>query len=747
VARILKILRLLRLANRGRKKTDASDRIEFPASKWKRVKTPPAIKIESAEGAAVILRSILEHYGRYITIEEARQAVKISRSGTNADDFIKAAESFGLEANGWSVEMEDLSKIRPPFIMFWSFRHYLIVEGATRYGLYINDPRTGPQKVSSEEVDRNFTGVVLTMYPGENFQRGGEKPNLVKSILKRFPLGGKAALAFLVAAGIAIVTVGLYPPIFQRIFVDKFLGAHLDADWVVPMLWIMGLAAVLVALIQWLKSYVLVRFWIQLSMQMEGRFLWHMLHLPLSFFNGRFAGDLAHRTVSNAKVASLLTGQLAETLINMLTILPYALLLLSYNWVLAVIGFVIAAVNMIVLKMVARMRTSRNTTYLQQQGILNGTIIAGIMNIETIKAAGGENHLFQRLVGTQSRIVTMKQELVALTQILRQAPLFLNQINVTAMLVLGGYMIISGDFTIGYLVAFQAFMASFTRPFAELTLLGAQVQTASGEIYRLDDVLSEPTEHPETEHLELPDRSPDQIGEIELRNVTFGYDRESPPLLDNICLTIRPGCKTALVGASGCGKSTLISLVMGLIEPWSGEVLFDGVPRQEWPRAELGKRLGYVSQEVFLFSGTIISNLTFTNPATALTDVTQACRDACIHDDITSKTGGYKSPVLTGGKNLSGGQCQRLEIARALAQNPAYLILDEATSALDTVTEEKVSQNIDKRGISCLVAAHRLSTIRDCQEIIVLDHGQIIERGTHQELLAKNGRYAELLDT
>ncbi|MGE9290551.1 MAG: ATP-binding cassette domain-containing protein [Puniceicoccales bacterium] len=717
----------------------------MPSSPWKRVKTPSAIQIEGSEGAAVILRSLLEFYGRNISIEDARQAVNLSRSGTSADDFVKAAESYGLEAKGWSVDLEDLPAIKPPFVIFWSFRHYVIVEGTKTHTAYVNDPRTGPQRISVEDLDRNFTGVVLTMAPGKEFKTGGERPNLLKSILSRFPSGGKVALAFLVTAGIAIATVGVYPPIFQRIFVDKFLGAHLDANWVVPMLWIMGLSAVLVALIQWFKSYVLMRFWILLSMDMEAKFLWHMLHLPLTFFSNRYAGDLAHRTVTNSKVAALLTGQFAETLINMITILPYALLLLTYNWILAIIGFVIAATNMIVLKLVARMRTSRNTTYLQQQGILNGTIIAGIMNIETIKAAGGENNLFQRLVGTQSKIVTMKQELVALTQILRQAPVFLNQLNVTAILVLGGLMIITGDFTIGYLIAFQAFMASFTLPFAELTLLGAQVQTASGEIYRLDDVLTEPVETLDDGATSIPDRDEERIGEIELRNVTFGYEKDSPPLLDGVSLKIRPGTKTALVGASGCGKSTLISLVMGLLQPWSGEILYDGVPRSKWPRAELGKRLGYVSQEVFLFSGTIHSNLTFTNPATPMADVTQACRDACIHEDITSKPGGYKAPVLTGGKNLSGGQCQRMEIARALAQNPTYLILDEATSALDTVTEEDVSNNIVERGISCLVAAHRLSTIRDSQEIIVLDHGQIVERGSHEELTALNGRYVELL--
>jgi len=739
---------MFRLLRHGfRHRSTEGTRKQFPSSKWKRVKTPPAIQIESSEGAAVILRSLLRHYGRYISIEDARQAVNVSRSGTSADDFIKAAEHFGMEAKGWSVELDDLSAIKPPFIIFWSFRHYLILEGVNKHSAFVNDPQSGPQKIDIEDFDRSFTGVVLTMHPGPNFQPGGEKPSLIKSILSRFPLGGKAALGFLVLAGVALAAIGVYSPIFQRVFVDKFLGAHLDANWVVPMLWIMALAAVLTAIIQWLSSFALIRFWIQLSMQMEGKFLWHMLHLPLTFFSDRYAGDLAHRTVTNSKVAHLVTGQIAETLVNMLTILPYALLLITYNWVLAVIGFVIAALNMVVLKLVSRMRTARNTTYLQQQGILNGTIVAGIMNIETIKAAGGENHLFTRLVGTQAKIVTMKQELVALTQVLRQAPVFLNQLNVTAILVLGGYMIISGDFTIGYLIAFQAFMASFTKPFAELTLLGAQVQTAEGEIYRLDDVLTEQTEKIENTATTIPDRDPDKIGQIELRNVTFGYEKNGPPLLDGISLTITPNSRTALVGASGCGKSTLISLVMGLLEPWSGEILFDGAPRSEWPRTELGKRLGYVSQEIFLFSGTILSNLTFTNPAIPLGNVTQACRDACIHEDITAKTGGYKAPVLTGGKNLSGGQCQRLELARALSQDPSYLILDEATSALDTVTEEQVSNNIKARGISCLVAAHRLSTIRSCHEIIVLDHGKIVERGTHEELVAYNGRYVELLDS
>lgn len=732
---------------RSRLKKKNQNRLKFPGPYRKRRKTPPAIQIESSEGGAVILRSLLEFYGRYISIEEARQAVHISRSGTNAWDLVQAAEHFGLESRGWSVELEDLAGIEGPFVVFWSFRHYLIVEGVRKHSVFVNDPRTGPQEVPIEEFDRNFTGVVLTFRPSEKFERGGEKPNLLRSIFRRFPAGGKAALAFLVLAGLGIVVVGMYSPVFQRVFVDKFLGAHLDKDWVVPMLWILGGAAVLTALLQWLKSYVLMRFWIQLSILMEGRFLWHLLHLPLPFFSDRFAGDLAHRTVTNSKVAALLTGQFAETLVNLLTILPYAVLLLTYNWVLALIGFSIALINMIVLKLVARMRTTRNTSYLQQQGILNGTIIAGIMNMETIKAAGGEAHLFSRLIGTQARIVTMKQELVALTQILRQAPTFLSQLNVTAMLVIGGYMIVSGDFTIGYLVAFQAFMVMFMTPFGELTMLGGQVQMAAGEIYRLDDVLAEPAENPDDSDRPAPETDPALRGKIELRNVTFGYDRNAPPLLEDVSFTIEPGGKTALVGASGSGKSTLISLVMGLLEPWSGEILFDGVPRSEWPRSVLGPRLGYVSQSVFLFSGDIYSNLTFTNPAIPHSEVTRAARDACIHDDISAKPCGYHSPVLTGGKNLSGGQCQRLEIARALAQSPDYLILDEATSALDTVTEQNVVDNIDRRGISSLIAAHRLSTIRDCREILVLDQGKIVERGDHESLTALNGRYVELLQS
>lgn len=726
----------------------ATGRLAFDGPLPQRVGTPTFIQIEASECAAVILASLLQHYGRYITLEEARNAVHVSRAGTSAPALLKAARQFGFEAQGWKYELQDLPSIKLPFVIFWNFRHFMIVEGFERHAVRVNDPATGPRKIPIEEFDKFFTGVVLTFAPGPDFKTGGEQPNLIRSILRRFPADGKWALVFLVLTGVGLFFTGLFSPTFQRIFVDKFLTAGLDADWVIPMFWAMLLMVVIIASLQWLQRYVLVRFWIQLSILMEGRFLWHLLHLPLSFFSQRYAGDLAHRTVTNSKVATLLTGQLAETIISMLTLLPYGLLLLTYNWPLALIGIGIAVLNMVVLKTVARSRIDQNTTLLQQQGILNGTVMAGFHNIESVKATASEDDLYNRLVSSLANVVTTKQKLVTVSQMFKQAPLFLNQLNVVAMLVIGGYTIIIGDFTIGGLLAFQAFMTAFMKPFTVLTELGGQVQLAAGELYRLDDVLNTPAETSgDEESLAAPPAEDPNAGRIELRNVTFGYDPSGPPLLEDISLVIEPGRKVAIVGGSGSGKTTLISLVMGLLKPWSGEILFGGKPRAEWPRRELGRRLGYVSQNVFLFSGTIYDNLSLLDPSIPFERVEEAAKDACIHEAIAEKPRGYYSEVLGGGRNLSGGQCQRLEIARALAQEPTYLILDEATSALDTITEQRVDENLRAREITCLVAAHRLSTIRDAAEILVLQHGQVVERGTHEELLKQNGHYAELLQT
>ena len=720
--------------------------LSFPGRLKKRVRTPTLIQIEAVECGAVVLGIILRHYGCYVPVEELRTACDVSRSGSSAIKVLKAARQYGLEAVGWKQELSDLVNLPPPFAVFWNFSHFLVVEGLQRRAAYLNDPATGPRKATIEEFDVSFTGVAMTFKPGPNFKRGGLAPHLIRSLLNRLPFRSIFPVAFLFCTGVGLAVGGLITPTFQKVFVNDYLIQGMDS-WVKPLLWMMLVAVMITAVLQWLQSYILVRFSMQLAVSMEGHFFWHVLRLPMSFFAQRFAGEIATRTTINDKVATLLTGRLASTLVSLLTILPYAFLLFTYNWLLALIGLTIAAANLLSLRLIGRVRTDANSQLLQNQGVLSGTVMAGLQNIESIKATASEDDLFARLAGCQAKVVSVNQRLGALSQTLRQFPSFLNQLNTVAMMTIGGFAIMNGSFSVGSFLAFQSLMAAFMGPFTSLAGLGGELQVAQGRMYRLDDVLhaqidpliSKTAEEPLTSE-ETPFR-----GAVELRNVTFGHSAQEPPLLQNISLKVEPGERIAIVGSTGSGKSSLVMLMAGLLEPWSGEILFDGKPRSAWPRLQLARAVGYVGQRIYLFEGSIQDNLSLFDPSISMKDIELAARDAQIHDVIISKSGGYLAGVHEEGRNFSGGQCQRLEIARALAQNPSLIILDEATSALDPRTESAVDESFRRRRMTSIISAHRLSTIRDSHEIIVLRRGQIVERGVHDDLIKAQGYYADLV--
>ena len=708
-------------------------------------RTPTILQMEAVECGAASLAIILAHFGRWVPLEELRIACGVSRDGSKASNVVKAARRYGLNAKGFKKEPSSLRELKPPMILHWNFNHFLVLEGFRKGEVFLNDPAMGPRRVSEEELDQAFTGVVLTFEPGPEFQKGGEPPQLLRALQRRLT-GAAAALAFVILAGLALVVPGLIVPVFSKVFLDSVLLEGRD-DWLPPLLLGMGVAALLTGLLTWLQQSYLLRLESKMAVAGSSRFLRHVLRLPMEFFSQRFAGDISSRVGINDRVAQLLSRELATSILGAVMIVFYAILMFQYDLLLTLVGVAVVSLNVAALQWVSRKRVDGSRRLLQDRGKLYGTAIGGLQMIETLKASGGESDLYARWSGYQAKVVNARQDLERYTQMLDAVPPLLAAVNTALILGIGGLRVMDGAISLGALVAFQALMISFMAPVNRLVSLGGRLQTVEGDMNRLDDVLRYPPEPGiEGEPGPPPTDFPVKLaGRLELKNVDFGYNRLDAPLLQSFSLKLTPGARVALVGGSGSGKSTLARLVTGLYKPWEGEILFDGLERGAIPRSVLNNSLAVVDQSVFLFEGTVRDNLTLWDATVTLPEVVAAAKDACIHDDIAARPGGYDSPITEGGANWSGGQRQRLEIARALVQRPTLLVLDEATSALDPATEMLIDQSLRRRGCTCLIVAHRLSTIRDADEIIVLDRGKVAQRGTHDELKAVEGPYAQLI--
>jgi len=715
--------------------------------KIKRVKTPTVLQMEAVECGAAALGIILAYHGRFVSPEELRVACGVSRDGSKANNILKAARSYGLEAKGFRCEPENLKTFAFPSIVHWNFNHFLVVEGSSPQHMYLNDPASGPRVVSHEEFDHSFTGVVLTFAPGDAFTAGGTKPSLLRSLKPRLS-GAWGTLFYILLVSLSLIVPGLLIPVFSRVFVDSILVQGRE-QWVVPLLLGMGLTAVLRALFLWLQQEKLLRLETKLDVAGSSKLFWHTLQLPIEFFNQRSAGDINSRIGMNVRVAQLLSSELSTTFLNLLLIGFYAVLMVQYSFWLTLVTVSLASLNLFVLKLVARRRVDINNRLIKERSQMLSAAFSGLQSIETIKANGQESDFFARWAGRQAKAITSMQDLGKATQFISVLPGFLSALSSAAILGLGGWLILNNELTAGMLVAFQSLAASFLAPVNQLVNMGGQLQEVEGTMRRLEDILSYRTDPtirfgetaPSLERWPLGKLS----GQLELKNVTFGYSRLAPPLIENLSLTVEPGRRIALIGASGSGKSTVARLLNGLYQPWSGEILLDGTPRHLVPRILLNSSLAAVNQEIFLFEDTIRNNLTAWDDSVLEADLIAAAKDAHIHDLIAALPKGYNTVVSEGGKNFSGGQRQRMEIARALVTNPSILILDEATSALDPITEQIINDNLLKRGCTCLIVAHRLSTIRDCDEIIVMENGRIVERGTHNTLWRQRGVYANLI--
>ncbi len=711
-----------------------------------RVVTPTLLQMEAVECGAVSLGIILASYGCHMPLGSLREACGVSRDGSKASNILKAARKLGMEAKGYRKEPDSLRGLKPPFIVHWNFNHFLVVEGFSKRKVYLNDPAHGRYAVSEEEFDQSYTGIVITMEPGEGFQRAGRPFSVLESLLGRLK-GNWQDFGYLLLTSLALAAVGVMLPIFVKLFVDQVLSAK-QKDWLPGLAAGMGVAMLLKLLLAAMRESALLRLETKLSLSMSGAFIWHILRLPVGFFAHRFVGDITGRAASNDKVAAFVTGRLAGTVIDSVLVVSYALVMALYSWQLMAVAVGIALLNVAYLLFVARKRSDENMKLQADQGKFWGASVAGLMNMESLKANGRESDFFARWAGYQANLVTAEQKARVSGQYLSAVPSLLELLNQVLILVIGGLLILKGDFTVGMLLAFQGFATGFLQPVKQLVSMGSELQEMKGALVRLDDVLQHPPDKllykESLDSMEEQGEAGKLAGQVTLSSLTFGYSPLEPPLIDGLSLEVRPGTMVAIVGGSGSGKSTLSKLIAGLYEPWSGTVELDGVPRGEHSRQRLADSIALVDQEIRLFEGTVRDNLSLWDRTIPEQVLVASARAACIHDAINSRPGKYDHPVEEGGRNFSGGQAQRLEIARALAQQPSILLLDEATSALDPQVEAAIYANIRRLGCTCIIVAHRLSAIRDCDLIVVVEQGKLVEQGSHDQLIRQGGAYARL---
>lgn len=708
---------------------------------------PTVLQMEATECGAASLAMVLAYYGRWVGLEELRTATGVSRDGTKASNLLKAARHYGMAAKAFKKQPDGLLELPVPSIIHWNFNHFVVFEGIKGRRVHLNDPAQGPRVVDRDTLEEAFTGVVLAMEPGDGFARGGTAPATVRPLIRELARA-PGALALVAGFGLVLVVPGVVVPGLSKQFVDQVLVRGTQ-DWLTPLLLGLACAALLRGVATFLQNRYLLWLEMRLAVTLAGRYFGRLLEHPIRFFTQRHPGDLADRVAGADRVAELLSGPVARNIVNLVQIGFFLGAAATFDPLLALLGLGLSAVNGIALWAVGRLRDEASRRTLADHARVTAGTVGIIRAFETIKAAGAEDDAFADWAGHHANLLAARQTAGLVNIVVSAVPMLVNGLTPIVVIGVGGFRVMDGVLSIGSLVAVQSLLQNVQSPLRGLVEMGGRLQSIRADLLRLSDVLGEEGASPrpgENDDEREAHASPRPDGHVELRGVSFGYNPLDPPLVEDLSLSVPPGCRVALVGASGSGKTTVGRLVAGLETPWAGTIRIDGLEIREIPSARFAEAVAYVDQDIMLFEGTIRENLTLWDPTVSDRALTQALKDTCLHADIAERDGQYDAPVAEGGANFSGGQRQRLELARALVNDPAVLVLDEATSALDPAIERRIDDNLRRRGCTCLIIAHRLSTVRDADEIVVLDKGRVVERGPHEHLLQAKGIYAGLIE-
>ena len=708
-------------------------------------KVPVIMQLESLECGAACLAMVLAYYGKWVPLERVRVDCGVSRDGSKAKNIFLAAQHYGMDVEAFRISPELLvSEGQFPCIIHWDMNHFVVLNGFRGNHAFINDPARGTVKLTMEEFDTSFTGIAMMMTPTDSFTADGKRRSTADFARKRLR-GAETAAFFVMLTTVITYLFGIINSVTSKIFMDRLLTG-INADWLYPFTMFLIMLAVIQIIVAWIQAVYSRKIGGKMTVVGISSYMWKVLRLPMEFFSQRLAGDIQSRAGLNSAISGVLVNTLSPLLINTVMMVFYLAVMLKQSLVLTAVGISTILINIILSRVISEKRINMSRAHIRDSAMMEATTAAGIQMIETIKASGAENGFFQKWAGYQASANTQLVKEEKMNSYLGTIPAFLTVFANYVVLIIGVWLTMQGSFTLGAVMMFQGFLSSFMSPAMTIISAGQMIQEMRTQMERVEDVMEYPEDSNalENENAEVTELEKLR-GNIELRNVTFGYSRLEEPLIRDFSLSLRTGDRIAIVGESGCGKSTVSKLISGLYQPWSGEILFDGKPRSAYPRDVITGSLAVVDQEITLFEDTVENNIRMWDETIMNFEMIMAARDAQLHDDIMALPGGYRHMLSSGGRELSGGQRQRMEIARVLAQDPTIVILDEATSALDARTEYDVVRSIADRGVTCIVIAHRLSTVRDCDEIIVLDHGSIKERGTHDELMSIGGLYAELV--